>query len=142
MRPDNTIVLSANGDLIRYIIASGAEWRALLCGVEVVRDLGRPRRPPRWFPSASAANEPIEVIRERDQMVSYARDVRTLFRPQDVDCMAKKDVRLADGQWMCDPVHAASVYAALSTGKMPPDGPWPMERLSLFKEWMDQGCNP
>jgi hypothetical protein len=75
-------------------------------------------------------------------MVTYTHDIRTLFRPQDISCMAKHDVRLADQQWMCDPANAANVYAVLSTGKMPPDGPWPPAQVSLFKAWMDEGCDP
>jgi hypothetical protein len=75
-------------------------------------------------------------------MITYSHDIATLFRPQDVACMAKHDVKLADQQWMCDPANAASVYAVLSAGKMPPDGPWPPAQVSLFKDWMDQGCSP
>ena len=75
-------------------------------------------------------------------MITYTHDIRTLFRRQDIDCMAKADVRLADQPWMCDPANAARVYAVLSAGKMPPDGPWPPAQLTLFKAWMDQGCNP
>ena len=75
-------------------------------------------------------------------MTTYAANIRPLFRQQDIDCMAGKGVGLADPAWMCDPAHAASVYAALSSGKMPPDARWPAACVALFKAWMDQGCNP
>jgi len=37
---------------------------------------------------------------------------------------------------------AAEIYEALANGSMPCDEPWPKERLTLFKQWMDQGAAP
>jgi hypothetical protein len=28
----------------------------------------------------------------------------------------------------------------VADGSMPPDEPWPVERVALFKQWMDAGC--
>lgn len=71
--------------------------------------------------------------------ISFAADIRPLFREGDIKCMEKGGVKLADLAWMSDPAHAKSVYEAVSAGTMPPDKPWPAERISLFKSWMDAG---
>ena len=84
-------------------------------------------------------------------MTTYAHDIRPKFRDGDVRCMAGKGVLLADAQWMCDPGadggytdhgHARRVYAALSEGFMPPDGPWPQEWLDTYQRWIDDGFAP
>jgi len=68
--------------------------------------------------------------------VSFAQDVRPLFRDKDVDSMA----------WAVDlasyddvKAHADGIFDRVSTGKMPCDGPWPPEHSALFRKWMDQG---
>jgi hypothetical protein len=40
---------------------------------------------------------------------------------------------------MCVPANAHSVFNVVSSGEMPPDAPWPPEKVSIFKEWMDAG---
>jgi hypothetical protein len=72
--------------------------------------------------------------------LSFATDIRPLFRDGDVECMESMGVALHDAAWMCVPANAQSVYGAVSGGTMPPDEPWPADRVSLFKEWMDAGC--
>jgi hypothetical protein len=74
--------------------------------------------------------------------LTYTHDIRPLFRDQDLACMSRRGVLLGDVQWMCRPTHAQTVYAALSSGAMPPDGAWPAERIALFKSWMDGGLKP
>ena len=51
-------------------------------------------------------------------------------------------MKLDDPAWMCVPDNAQSVYATLADGSMPPDEPWPAEKVALFKQWMDQGLKP
>ena len=72
--------------------------------------------------------------------LSFAADIRPLFREGDVTCMKNVGVALDDPAWMCVAANAKEVYGAVSTGKMPPDEPWPAERVALFKQWMDTGC--
>jgi hypothetical protein len=54
--------------------------------------------------------------------------------------MKAMGIDLDDPAWMCVPANAQSVYREVAAGTMPPDEPWPPERVSLFKEWMDAGC--
>jgi hypothetical protein len=72
--------------------------------------------------------------------LSFATDIRPLFRDGDIKCMGSSGVNLDDPAWMCVLVNAQNVYGQVSAGAMPPDAPWPPDRISLFKEWMDAGC--
>jgi len=71
--------------------------------------------------------------------LSFAKDIRPLFRDGDVECMKDMGVPLDDAAWMCVPANAQSVYATVADGSMPPDEPWPPDRVELFKEWMEAG---
>lgn len=71
--------------------------------------------------------------------LSFATDIRPLFRDEDIDCMKGMGVDLGDPAWMCVPDNAQSVYSTLADGSMPPDEPWPAEKVALFKKWMDAG---
>jgi len=72
--------------------------------------------------------------------LSFATDIRPLFRDGDIACMKGAGVALGDAAWMCVPANAQLVYGAVTAGKMPPDAPWPAARIELFKQWMDAGC--
>jgi hypothetical protein len=72
--------------------------------------------------------------------LSFATDIRPLFRDEDIDCMKPMGVDLDDPAWMCVAANALTVYGAVAAGSMPPDEPWPKDRVLLFKEWMDAGC--
>lgn len=71
--------------------------------------------------------------------VSFAADIRPLFRTGDLECMKGFGVELDDANWMCVPANAQSVYEAVENGSMPPDEPWPADKVALFKQWMDAG---
>jgi hypothetical protein len=73
---------------------------------------------------------------------TYSKDIRPLFRDNDITCMAARGVQLSDPTWMINPVHAQKVYSKISSGAMPPDGAWPPERVAIFKQWMDDGYLP
>jgi hypothetical protein len=93
---------------------------------------------PNNAPCAMVSND-----RTADPIVlTYTHDIRPLFRDGDISCMARRRVMLADAKWMCVPKNANDVYAAISSGDMPPDSPWPQDRIALFKAWMDGGLNP
>lgn len=72
--------------------------------------------------------------------LSFATDIRPLFREGDIDCMKSFGVELDDPAWMCVAANAKSVYDCVADGSMPPGEPWPAERVALFKAWMDAGC--
>ncbi len=69
-------------------------------------------------------------------MSGFASDIRPLFRDSDVDKM-----RFAFDLSQYDDVkeNAQGIYQRLADGSMPCDGPWPEDRVTLFREWMDDG---
>ena len=72
-------------------------------------------------------------------MVSFARDIRPLFRPEDVEAMS-----YAFDLSRYDDVKASAepIYSRLADGSMPCDGAWPADRIALFRQWVDEGCTP
>jgi hypothetical protein len=82
--------------------------------------------------------------------VSFARDIRPLFRSVDIEHMNRMENLLADYTYKLDATtgyqNAQSVYDSL-TGKteprMPPNGPyWSKDKLDLFENWVKGGCQP
>ncbi len=71
--------------------------------------------------------------------LSFATDIRPLFRDGDVACMKHAGIALDEAAWMCVPANAQLVYGAVAAGKMPPDAPWAKETVAKFKAWMDAG---
>ena len=74
--------------------------------------------------------------------LTYSHDIRPLFRDMDITCMGPRGKHLDDPAWMCVLTNAQRVYNAVSAHRMPPDAPWPPERVALFKQWIDQGLKP
>ena len=84
--------------------------------------------------------------------VSFAKDVRPLFRPVDIAHMESFGVKLDDYNYMSAPANnhqnAAQVSENLSPQNggapaMPPGGPyWTPELLVLFAKWRTDGYQP
>lgn len=69
-------------------------------------------------------------------MPSFAQDIRPNFRDIDVQSMSWM-FKLSDYSDVRE--HADAIYRRLSQGTMPCDGPWPPDRVQLFRAWMDEG---
>jgi hypothetical protein len=68
--------------------------------------------------------------------VSYAADVKPLFRDKDRGAMLRHfDL------WSFDDVreHAPAILARLEDGGMQCDGAWPTDRVDVFRRWVAQG---
>ena len=70
------------------------------------------------------------------QEVTFATDIRPLFRDRDVSSMSSTfdlssydDVR----------ANAEAIYDQLDAGSMPCDGAWPPENVARFRTWIDEG---
>jgi hypothetical protein len=79
----------------------------------------------------------LTEVEMEQEALGYERDIRPLFREKDVSSMSfafdlasYNDVR----------ANADRILAKLSDGAMPCDGPWPEERVELFRRWVDVGC--
>jgi hypothetical protein len=85
-------------------------------------------------------------------IVSFATDIKPLFRQIDISHMKPFGIRLDDYQYMSDSSNnhqnAQDVLDALSpqnggAPSMPPGGPyWSLEQLALFSEWRSDGYQP
>jgi hypothetical protein len=73
------------------------------------------------------------------QQLSFATDIRPLFRDGDIrsmqfafDLASYEDVR----------ENAEAIYAVLAAGQMPCDGAWADEDVRRFRSWLDTGALP
>jgi hypothetical protein len=69
-------------------------------------------------------------------MLSFARDIRPLFRTKDRDSM-QSAFDLFDYADVAE--HADAIVGALRSGKMPCDGAWPASQVEKLQQWIDMG---
>jgi len=82
--------------------------------------------------------------------VSFAKDIKPLFQPIDVEHMQPHGVLLDDYAYMSDPGddhQNATDVGDFLTGKkkprMPLGGPfWSQQQLDLYTQWMTDGFQP
>jgi hypothetical protein len=80
--------------------------------------------------------------------VSFARDIKPLFRAVDIAHMKRYKIKLDDYTFMSNPDHANKVLGTLSPHEddppaMPPGGPcWTEDQLALFAQWQKDGYQP
>ncbi len=72
--------------------------------------------------------------------LSFAADIRPLFRSYDVESMKPNGIDLSSYEDVKK--HAQDIYARLSAKEMPCDGSWNDSDLEKFKEWIDSGSQP
>jgi hypothetical protein len=72
-----------------------------------------------------------------EQQISFAEDIKPLFRERDRDSM-----KWAFDLWSHDDVTANgdAILGRLRDGSMPCDGTWPEEQIELFRRWVDSGA--
>jgi hypothetical protein len=74
-----------------------------------------------------------------DRTVSFAADIRPLFREKDVQSMARHFdlTSFEDVTTVAD-----RILGRLRAGSMPCDGEWPSEQVDLFERWIGTGKKP
>lgn len=74
--------------------------------------------------------------------LSFARDIRPLFR--DIDVAHMKPAGLDLSSYAEVKAKAQGIHAAVAGKTMPPDPAdhWTDAKIATFKSWMDQGCPP
>jgi len=71
--------------------------------------------------------------------VSFAADIRPLFREKDVQSMARHfDLTSFEDVSMV----ADRILGRLRSGSMPCDGEWPSDQVDLFERWIQTGKKP
>jgi hypothetical protein len=73
------------------------------------------------------------------QPISFAKDIRPLFREKDINAM-KKAFDLSDYGEVRS--HADAILGKVSAGSMPCDGPWPQDQVDLLRRWVEEGLKP
>jgi hypothetical protein len=68
--------------------------------------------------------------------LSFARDIRPLFRESDRDSMV-----FAFDLWDYHDVraNAQDILGRLADGSMPCDGKWPVDQITQFRRWVEAG---
>ena len=71
-----------------------------------------------------------------DDTVTFTQHIKPLFRRMDRESMS-----FVFDLWSCGDVrkHAPEILRRLESGTMPCDGAWPVERVGLFRRWIDSG---
>jgi truncated hemoglobin YjbI len=73
------------------------------------------------------------------ETVSFAAHIKPLFRQRD-----RQSMTFAFDLWSCDDVaaRAADILGRLGNGSMPCDGPWPNDKIEVFRRWTESGMRP
>jgi CDGSH-type Zn-finger protein/truncated hemoglobin YjbI len=84
---------------------------------------------------ASTEETPVALPAE-GETPSFATHVKGCFRAMD-----RASMKFAFDLWVHSDVakHAAAILQRLEAGTMPCDGPWPKEKIEVFRRWIDQG---
>lgn len=71
--------------------------------------------------------------------VSFAADIRPLFREKDIQSMSRHFdlTSFEDVSTVAD-----RILGRLRSGSMPCDGEWPSEQVDLFERWIQTGKKP
>lgn len=72
--------------------------------------------------------------------LSFAADIRPLFRDKDTNAMKAFGIGLSSYEDVKK--RAQHIYARLSAKEMPCDGPWGENNVQKLKEWMESGMEP
>ena len=72
-------------------------------------------------------------------MPSFQQDIKPLFREHD-----REQMEFAFDLWSYDDVkeRSSDILERLEEGDMPCDEPWPVERIELFRGWIEEGMAP
>lgn len=65
---------------------------------------------------------------------SFARDIRPLFREED---LASMEFAFDLGSYEDVRTYAEEIYERVADGSMPCDEEWPEERVALLRRWID-----
>ena len=73
-------------------------------------------------------------------MLSFAKDIKPLFRSKDVDSMKSRGMDLSSYKDVS--ASADNILSHLEDGSMPCDGRWHKASLDKFRKWIDDGKQP
>ncbi len=124
-----------SGSIYRVILGLATAMQGVL-GIMIFRSLFRfKKKDGASFPSANQA----DALKKEVPMstLSFATDIRPLFRDKDIKAMKAIGIDLSSYEDVKK--RAQHIYARLSAKGMPCDGPWSDNDVRKFKEWVDSG---
>jgi hypothetical protein len=127
------------GSVYRLILGVATAMQGVL-GIMIFRSLYRLKKKKDVFPPS--LNQPYTQKEETPmRALSFAGDIRPLFRSYDIDSMKEyKGIDLSSYEEVKK--RAQIIYGRLSAKSMPCDGPWSDESVQKFKDWMEGGMEP
>jgi CDGSH-type Zn-finger protein/truncated hemoglobin YjbI len=80
--------------------------------------------------------EPEPALPAAGEPVQFGQHIKPLFRRRD-----RQSMQFAFDLWSKDDVsqHAEAILGRLQAGTMPCDGPWPKEKIDVFRRWAEGG---
>jgi CDGSH-type Zn-finger protein/truncated hemoglobin YjbI len=80
--------------------------------------------------------EPEPALPAAGEPVQFGQHIKPLFRRRD-----RQSMQFAFDLWSKDDVsqHAEAILGRLQAGTMPCDGPWPQEKIDVFRRWAEGG---
>jgi CDGSH-type Zn-finger protein/truncated hemoglobin YjbI len=80
--------------------------------------------------------EPEPVLPAAGEPVRFQQHIKPLFRRRD-----RQSMQFAFDLWSHEDVsqHAQAIFGRLAAGTMPCDGPWPKEKIDVFRRWAAAG---
>ena len=124
------------GNLYRIVLGLATAMQGVL-GITIFR--GQFRSKKKKDTPLLSPDQPLEKEVSMATL-SFASDIRPLFRSSDVESM--KPVGLDLSSYEEVKKRAQAIYARLSAKEMPCDGPWSEDHLQTFKRWMESGREP
>jgi len=89
----------------------------------------------------SSPDQPLELkTKVPSGVLSFAADIRPLFRDKDIEAMKAMGIDLSSYEDVRKRVR--DIYARLSAREMPCDEPWSDRHTRKLKEWMEGGMAP
>ncbi len=129
------------GSIYRVILGLATAMQGIL-GIMIFLNRFRFRTGDRAISSIPPSPDQSRESKKEVSMgaLSFAADIRPLFREKDIAAMKPNGVDLSSHEGVKK--RAQDIYARLSAKEMPCDGSWSAENIKRFKEWMESGMGP
>ena len=124
------------GDIYRIVLALATAMQGVL-GIMIFRSQFHFKKK-----KDTPLLSPDQPLKKEVSMttLSFAADIRPLFRPFDVESMKPAGLDLSSYDEVKK--HAQAIYARLSAKQMPCDGSWSDSQMQKFKKWMEGAMEP
>ncbi len=129
------------GSIYRSVLGLAAAIQAIL-GIAIFS--GRLRFKKGEKTNSSIPSSPDQPYERKEEFImstlSFAADIRPLFRDKDVAAMKPNGIDLSSYNDVRK--RAQDIYSRLSGKDMPCDGQWSDGQVQIFKAWVESGMKP